>query len=85
VLCRTHVIQVKSHIQQEDPTVSKAAKKILKSLDNHWHGLIPFVTDPKIPMDNNRGERILRGPSGLSKRILWVRKYLVSTIGRDGF
>jgi transposase len=55
-------IQEKSHSQQEDPAVSKAAKKILKSLDNHWHGLIPFVTDPKIPMDNNRGERILRGP-----------------------
>jgi len=55
-------IQEKSHHQQEDSAISKAAKKILKSLDNHWHGLTPFITDPEIPMDNNRGERILRGP-----------------------
>jgi len=55
-------IQEKSRIQQEDPAISKTAKKILKSLDNHWHGLTPFIHDSNIPMDNNRGERILRGP-----------------------
>jgi Transposase IS66 family len=52
----------KSRLQQESPDFSKAAKKILKSLDNHWHGLKVFATSPEISMDNNRGERILRGP-----------------------
>ena len=35
---------------------------VLTSLMNHWDGLIIFVDNPEIPMDNNSGERILRGP-----------------------
>lgn len=34
----------------------------LKSLQSHWSGLTVFVDDPKIPMDNNASERIVRGP-----------------------
>jgi transposase len=55
-------IYEKSRIQQEDPAISKEAKKVLKSLDNHRHGLVEFVKSPEVKMDNNRGERILRGP-----------------------
>ena len=52
----------KSRIQQADPDLCKEKRKILGSLDYHRFGLEPFVQDSTIPMDNNRGERILRGP-----------------------
>ena len=35
---------------------------MLTSLRNHWSGLIRFVDDPDLPMDNNQAERALRGP-----------------------
>ncbi len=38
-----------------------SAKKVLKSLNNHWSGLTIFVDRPDIPMDNNIAERGLRG------------------------
>ncbi len=28
----------------------------------HWKGLTLFLKDPRIPLDNNAAERILRGP-----------------------
>src|SRR5262249_17902144 len=37
--------------------------KVLTSLQEHWSGLTLFVDDPHIPMDNNRSERLLRGPA----------------------
>jgi transposase len=40
----------------------EAQRKLLVSLQNHWHGLIVFVTHPQVPMDNNRGEQAIRGP-----------------------
>lgn len=36
-------------------------RKILESLQAHWHGLTLFVESPEIPMDNNGAERALRG------------------------
>jgi transposase len=39
-----------------------AQRKVLASLLNHWHGLIVFVDHPEVPMDNNGGERAIRGP-----------------------
>lgn len=36
------------------------ARKALKSLRNHWSGLLIFVDHPEIPMDNNLSERKLR-------------------------
>jgi transposase len=39
-----------------------AQRKLLKSQQNHWHGLIVFVTHPEVPMDNNGGEQAIRGP-----------------------
>lgn len=55
-------IHGKSCDQQKDVLISKEAKKVLKSLDDHWDGLTVFVQHPEVSMDNNRGERILRGP-----------------------
>jgi transposase len=48
--------------QLEDEQLLPSAKKILKSLKNHWDGLTVFVNEPSIPMDNNLAERGLRGP-----------------------
>ncbi len=43
-----------------DPTLTKIQKKLLNSLRNHWPGLTLFLADPRIPLDNNRAERLLR-------------------------
>jgi len=40
----------------------EAQRKLLVSLQKHWHGLIVFLTHPQAPMDNNRGELAIRGP-----------------------
>lgn len=46
--------------QLKEPSISASAKKLLKSLNNHWDGLTIFVNEPEIPMDNNTAERSLR-------------------------
>jgi len=40
-----------------------ACPPALKSLSEHWTGLTLFVDDPKIPLDNNYGERLIRNPA----------------------
>ena len=49
-----------------DATLSKGARtrrtKVLRSLLEHWSGLIVFVENPAVPMDNNRAENTLRAP-----------------------
>ena len=37
--------------------------KVLRSLVNHREGLCVFVDRPFVPLDNNKAERILRGPA----------------------
>jgi transposase len=37
-------------------------RSVLISLQNHWHGLIIFLTSPEVPMDNNSAERAIRNP-----------------------
>jgi transposase len=46
-----------------DPALRAPARKALTSLQEHWSGLMHFVDDPRIPMDNNLSERRLRGPA----------------------
>lgn len=38
-------------------------RKTLDSLKEHWSGLTLFVDDPRIPMDNNYSERLIRNPA----------------------
>lgn len=45
-----------------DVSMSPAQLKALNSMKRHWPGLTWFLEDPRIPMDNNRAERLLRGP-----------------------
>jgi len=46
-----------------DAKLRLPCRKALESLKNHWEGLVRFVDDRGIPMDNNRSERLLRGPA----------------------
>ncbi len=45
------------------PKLCEPCRKALASLLDHWSGLTLFVDDPKIPMDNNASERMVRGPA----------------------
>lgn len=47
--------------QQEDKRLAEPCRKVLESLDRHWHGLITFIEHSEVPMDNNAAERGLRG------------------------
>jgi transposase len=46
-----------------DLKLRQPCRKVLESLEEHWPGLIRFVDDPRIPMDNNASERAGRGPA----------------------
>jgi transposase len=45
-----------------DESLHTAQRKALLSLREHWEGLLLFIDDPDIPMDNNESERRLRNP-----------------------
>jgi len=45
-----------------DEGLHPAQRKALKSLRGHWEGLMIFVDNPDVPMDNNEAERRLRMP-----------------------
>jgi transposase len=38
----------------------KEQKTVMQSLKKHWDGLTLFLVDPRIPLDNNKAERLLR-------------------------
>jgi transposase len=38
-------------------------RKALTSLREHWSGLTVFLDDPRIPLDNNAAERLIRHPA----------------------
>jgi transposase len=42
-------------------------RKVLQSLEAHWHGLTLFVEHPQIPMDNNGAERAVR-PAAIARK-----------------
>ena len=46
-----------------DANLRQPCRKVLESLQEHWRGLVRFVEDPHIPMDNNASERAGRGPA----------------------
>jgi transposase len=46
---------------------NKERQKVLASLKRHWPGLTLFVSDPRIPLHNNRAERLLRNAVILRK------------------
>jgi transposase len=57
-----HIDQLQKNWQtQLRSAVHAEQKTILNSLKRHWKGLTLFLDDPRIPLDNNRAERLLRG------------------------
>lgn len=46
-----------------DKELREPCRKALQSLLAHWSGLTLFVDDPRIPLDNNYGERLIRNPA----------------------
>jgi len=49
--------------QLSDTKLHIACRKVLESLTVHWTGLTLFADDPRIPLDNNYGERLIRNPA----------------------
>ena len=49
------------------PHLHKQQSKILRSMKRHWPGYTLFLEDPRIPLHNNRAERLLRNPVILRK------------------
>jgi transposase len=56
-------MRVQAVAELSDPKLRQPCRKVLESLQAHWTGLIRFVEDPRIPMDNNASERAGRGPA----------------------
>ncbi|WP_298233482.1 IS66 family transposase [uncultured Azohydromonas sp.] len=56
-------VQVMQHLCEQslaDKELATAARKVLKSLQRHWAGLVVFVEQSWLPLDNNAAERALR-------------------------
>jgi len=45
-----------------DAALTGIGRKALKSMANHWAGLVVFLEHPEVPMDNNTAERAQRNP-----------------------
>lgn len=66
---RDHVRQMEQTWQSQlnETNLHSQQKKVLSSLKRHWTGLTLFVADPRVPLHNNRAERLLRNPVVLRK------------------
>jgi transposase len=66
---RDHVQKLEKRWKDELnlPNLHKQQKKVLTSLKKHWDGLTIFLEDPRIPIHNNRAERLLRNAVVLRK------------------
>jgi len=49
------------------PKLHKLQKQALRSMKRHWDGLTVFVSDPRVPLHNNRAERLIRNAVILRK------------------
>ncbi len=50
-------MQAQADAELADPKLPTPCRKVLASLQEHWSGLIRFLDDPRIPLDNNASER----------------------------
>jgi transposase len=66
---RKHVQELQEAWEKQltQPGLHKEQAKVLRSLKRHWKGLTVFLDDPRVPLDNNRAERLLRNPVILRK------------------
>ncbi len=59
--------ELDTEVEYDEDTVHIARLKAMKSMKNHWDGLIVFVDNPEVPMDNNRMENGIR-PCALGRK-----------------
>ena len=61
---REALAQLEKQLDEQlgDKQLLTVRRKVLTSLKEHWEGLLIFVEQPEVPMDNNAAERALRGP-----------------------
>jgi transposase len=66
---KQHVQHIQDCMQEQlwQLDIHAEQKKALSSLKAHWHGLTLFLNDPRIPLHNNRAERLLRNAVILRK------------------
>jgi transposase len=65
---KKHLKTLEKSWQKQLKQVEHADQKtVLNSLRRHWDGLTLFLRDPRIPLDNNRAERLLRNSVILRK------------------
>ena len=64
-LLRQHVVAMAAQRDAELAAhkLRDPCRKALHSLTEHWSGLTLFVDDPRIPLDNNYSERLIRNPT----------------------
>jgi transposase len=64
-----HVDTLKARWESELrlPNLHKIQKQALNSFKRHWAGLTIFLSDPRIPLHNNRAERLIRAAVLLRK------------------
>lgn len=57
-----HVEKMQQYFEDELklPNLHEEQKKVLRSLKKHWEGLTLFLQDARIPLHNNRAERLIR-------------------------
>lgn len=62
---RQHVAAMSEDRDKElaDEKLREPCRKVLESLQEHWSGLTLFLDDPRIPLDNNYSERLIRNPA----------------------
>lgn len=56
-------MRVQAMEELSDPKLRQPCRKVLDSLQEHWTGLVRFLDDRRIPLDNNASERAGRGPA----------------------
>ena len=62
---RDHLTAMAAQRETElaDEHLRAPCRKTLVSLRDHWDGLTLFAEDSRIPMDNNKAERLMRNPA----------------------
>jgi transposase len=56
-------MKAQADAESADPKLPTPCRKVLASPQEHRPGLIRFLDDPRIPLDNDASERRLRGPA----------------------
>ena len=56
-------MKVKMDNELSIKSLHSESKKVLASLSNHWEGLTVFLDHPHVPLDNNKAEQTVRGPT----------------------